>query len=117
MKHIVTFAAAAALMAGVSIANAQTTKSGTMTKSGASADNGQYCLDRNGSKNCKYPTLAACQKDVGGSGGKCDKNPSFAAKGGMKSNAMEPKSGAMKKGDDMKKSSPMKQESDSVKKQ
>lgn len=116
MKHIVTFAAAAALLAGVSIANAQTTKSGTMTKSGASATNAQYCLDRDGSKNCKYPTLAACQKDVGGSGGKCDKNPNFAAKSnGMKSNAMEPKSGGMK--NDMKKSSPMKQESDSVKKQ
>lgn len=94
MKHIMTLAAAAALMAGVSIANAQGTssKTGTMSKSGASATNGQYCLDLNGAKNCKYPTLAACQKDVGGGGGKCDKNPNFASSG-MKSNAMEPKSG------------------------
>lgn len=102
MKHIVTFAAAAALMAGASLAHAQgtTTKSGTMSNS---ATNGQYCLDMNGAKNCKYPTLAACQKDATG-GGKCDKNPSFAAKNnGMKSNAMEPKSGTSGTSGTMKK--------------
>jgi hypothetical protein len=106
MKHIVTLAAAAALMAGVSIANAQGTssKTGTMSKSGASATNGQYCLDLNGAKNCKYPTLAACQKDVGGGGGKCDKNPNFASKSnGLKSNAMEPKSGTSGTSGTMKK--------------
>ena len=109
MKTIATFAAVTALIAGVSIASAQ----GTMNKSGTSAHsstNAQYCLDINGAKSCKYPTLASCQKDAKGTG-TCSKNPNFAAKdNGMKSNAMEPKSG-------MKKSSPIKQESDSVKKQ
>jgi hypothetical protein len=105
MKHIVTLAAAAALMAGVSIAHAQgTSTSGTMSKSGASATNSQYCLDLNGAKNCKYPTLAACQKDAAGGGGKCDKNPNFASKSnGLKSNAMEPKSGTSGTSGTMKK--------------
>ena len=97
MKSIVTLAATAALIAGVSLANAQgtmgTQKNGATNA--ASGNNAAYCLDARGAKNCKYPTLAACQKDAS-SGGNCIKNPASAStNNGLKSNAMEPK-GSMK---------------------
>ncbi|MGE4167617.1 MAG: DUF3551 domain-containing protein, partial [Xanthobacteraceae bacterium] len=103
---------AAALMTSASaVAHAQaTTKGGVST-----GTNAQYCLDLRGAKTCKYDTIAACQKDAAGNG-TCVTNPNFAAKKGedaMKSRAMEPKGAS----DNMKKSSPIKQESDSVKKQ
>jgi hypothetical protein len=118
MKTFTAFAVAAALLSSVSFASAQTTK-GSMsndatTRTGVSAGtNAQWCSDVRGSQNCKYTTQAACQKDAGANG-TCIKNPKFGMKdNGMKSNAMEPKSGTT----GSSASSPIKKESDSVKKQ
>ena len=97
MKTLATLVAAAALVSGISVAaNAQATK-----KDGISAStNAEFCLDLRGAKNCKYDTMAACQKDAAGNG-TCAKNPNFAANSGsdaMKSRAMEPKAGTATEG-------------------
>lgn len=67
MKTLTTFTAVAALIAGISIASAQTSsmdKSGTMGGSSVQATgSGKFCIKgADDALNCQYASLAACQK-------------------------------------------------------
>jgi hypothetical protein len=82
MKTLATLTAVAALIAGVSIANAQ--MSPTSKSSGASSGmsqqatgTGRYCIETSpgGALNCKYASLAACQKDAKAQSQTCAPNP------------------------------------------
>ncbi len=80
MKTLTTLAAAAALIAGISIGSAQTSsmdKSGTMGSSATHATgSGKFCINGPaGALNCKYASMAACQKAATGSE-TCKANPS-----------------------------------------
>lgn len=75
-----TLTAVAALVAGISIAGAQTS---TMPKSGSAmtTGSGKFCIGTAGSTlNCKYASLADCQKDATGSQ-KCSANPNGGTTG------------------------------------
>ena len=72
MKTLTTFAAVAALIAGISIASAQNSsmdKSGAMGSGATQATGtGKFCISGpGGALNCQYASLAACQKAVKGS--------------------------------------------------
>ena len=81
MKTLTTFTAVAALIAGVSIAQAQ----GTMGKTGSSpggmapqtTGNAAFCIATSpgGPLNCKYASLAACEKDAKPQNLNCSPNP------------------------------------------
>ena len=91
MKTLTTLTAVAALIAGISFAAAQTSttpKSGAMG-SGSSmgaqqqaTGSGKFCLESapGGALNCKYASLADCQKDAK-SGLKCSPNPNSGTTG------------------------------------
>ena len=93
MKTLTTLTAVAALVAGLSIANAQTTtpKSGAMGSSSTSSSMGQqaatgsgkFCIETSagGSLNCKYASLAACQKDAKAQNLNCSPNPKSSTTG------------------------------------
>ena len=93
MKTLTTLTAIAALVAGLSIANAQTTtpKSGAMGSSSTSSSMGQqaatgsgkFCIETSagGSLNCKYANLAACQKDAKAQNLNCAPNPNSGTTG------------------------------------
>jgi hypothetical protein len=68
MKTLMTFAAVAALVSSVSIASAQTTMQNNSTAGVASGTNGAFCVDIRGAKNCKFQTMADCQKEAGKDG-------------------------------------------------
>jgi hypothetical protein len=68
MKKFIVLAATAALLSGVSFANAQTATP-KVDKTQMNADtNAAFCLDIGGTKSCKYTTLANCQKDAKSNG-------------------------------------------------
>ena len=85
MKTLTTFTAIAALIAGISVAQAQ----GTMGKSGSSSTsgsgmqaprttgNGAFCIATSpgGPLNCKYASMAACEKDAKAQNLNCSANP------------------------------------------
>ncbi len=80
MKTLTTLTAVAALIAGISIASAQTSsmdKSGTMGSSSTqAAGSGKFCIEgASGALNCQYASLAACQ-NAAKSGETCSPNPS-----------------------------------------
>ena len=80
MKTLTTLTAVAALIAGISIASAQTSsmdKSGTMGSSSVQATgSGKFCIKgASGALNCQYASLAACQKAATG-GETCARRPS-----------------------------------------
>lgn len=81
MKTMTTLAAVAALLAGISLASAQTS---TMGQSGAKTKamgTGAYCLSgKNGAQNCTFASLDACQK-MAKSGENCAANPKSATTG------------------------------------
>ena len=93
MKTLTTLTAVAALVAGLSIASAQTTtpKSGAMGSSSSSSSMGQqaatgsgkFCIETSagGSLNCKYASLAACQKDAKAQNLNCSPNPNGGTTG------------------------------------
>ena len=93
MKTLTTLTAVAALVAGLSIANAQTTtpKSGAMGSSSSSSSmgrqaatgSGKFCIETSagGSLNCKYASLSACQKDAKAQNLNCSPNPNSATTG------------------------------------
>ena len=92
MKTLTTLTAVAALIAGISLAAAQSNpapKSGAMgSSSGSSMGSqqatgaGRFCIESapGGALNCKYASLADCQKDAKG-GQKCSPNPNSGTTG------------------------------------
>ncbi len=93
MKTLTTLTAVAALVAGLSIASAQTTtpKSGAMAPSSSSSSMGQqaatgsgkFCIETSagGSLNCKYASLSACEKDAKAQNLNCSPNPKSGTTG------------------------------------
>ena len=85
MKTLTTLTAVAALIAGISIASAQTSsmdKSDTMGSSSTqAAGSGKFCIKgASGALNCQYASLAACQ-NAAKSGETCSPNPSSGTTG------------------------------------
>jgi hypothetical protein len=69
MKKLMTLAATAALLSGVSLASAQSNMNGNLAGNAkASGENGSFCANINGSQTCKWTTMAACQKEAGPNG-------------------------------------------------
>jgi hypothetical protein len=93
MKTLTTLTAVAALIAGLSIANAQTMapKSGAMGSSSGSSSmgrqaatgSGKFCIETSagGSLNCKYASMDACQKDAKAQNLNCSPNPKSSTTG------------------------------------
>lgn len=88
MKTLATLTAIAAFIAGISLAQAQ----GTMSKPGASGSNMQapqtignaaFCISTSasGALNCKYASLAACEKDAKPQNLNCSPNPKKSTTG------------------------------------
>ena len=81
MKMLTTVAAVAALVAGMSIANAANT-TGPAAANPAKAGTGKYCMTtKNGPKNCSYATMASCQSAAKGMKGTCTENMQSSATG------------------------------------
>ncbi len=93
MRTLTTLTVAAALLAGLSIASAQTPSSslqkGSMDANStamgkqATIGKGKYCIETTpgGSLNCKYASLAACQKDAKSGNANCSPNPNASTTG------------------------------------
>jgi hypothetical protein len=90
MKTLTTLTAVAALVAGVALAQAQ----GTMGKSGSpstgggmqapqATGNAAFCIATSpgGPLNCKYASLAACEKDAKPQNLNCSPNPKKSTTG------------------------------------
>lgn len=79
MKTLTTLTAVVAFVAGISIAQAQ----GTMGKTGSgmqapqTTGNAAFCIATSpgGPLNCKYASLAACEKDANAQNLNCSPNP------------------------------------------
>jgi hypothetical protein len=92
MKTLTTLTAVAALIAGMSIASAQTSPPNTMDKGATGAKmapapqatgNGKFCTETSsgGVLNCKYATLADCKKVAKPNVETCAANPKSATTG------------------------------------
>jgi len=94
MKTLTTLTAVAALIAGLTVASAQTTtpKSGAMGPSSGSSSmgmkkqatgKGKFCIETSagGSLNCKYASLAACEKAGKAKNLQCQPNPNLGTTG------------------------------------
>ena len=82
MKTLTTLAAVAALVAGLSVAQAQ----GTMGKTGSALQttgNAAFCIATapGGALNCKYASMAACEKDAKPQNLNCSPNPKKSTTG------------------------------------
>ncbi|HET7806491.1 MAG TPA: hypothetical protein VFL53_19800 [Pseudolabrys sp.] len=88
MKTLTTLTAVAALIAGISVAQAQ----GTMGKTGSSPSGmqapqttgtGAFCIATSpgGPLNCKYASMAACEKDAKAQSLNCSPNPKKSTTG------------------------------------
>ena len=87
MKTLTTLTTVVALAAGISIAQAQ----GTMGKPGSSGSmqapqttgNAAFCIATSpgGPLNCKYASLAACEKDAKAQNLNCSPNPKKSTTG------------------------------------
>lgn len=89
MKTLTTLTAIAALVAGATLAQAQ----GTMGKSGSSTSgssmqpqatgNAAFCIATSpgGPLNCKYASMAACEKDAKPQNLNCSPNPKKSTTG------------------------------------
>lgn len=81
MKTLTTVAAVAALLAGLSIANAANT-TGPAAGNPATAGTGKFCMTtKSGPKNCSYATMASCQTAAKGMKGTCAANTQDATTG------------------------------------
>jgi hypothetical protein len=79
MKTLTTFAAVAALIAGIGIANAQNTK-GPGAANPAAAGTGKFCMTtQSGPKNCSFASLQECQTKAKGMKGTCAANTESSA--------------------------------------
>jgi len=79
MKSLTTFAAVAALIAGIGIANAQNSNAPAAANPGA-AGSGKFCMTtQSGPKNCTFASLQECQTAAKGMKGTCAVNTDNAA--------------------------------------
>ena len=78
MKTLTTFTAVAALIAGISVASAQSSPmkpSSPMGSSTQATGSGKFCIKgASGALNCQYASLSACQK-VAKTGETCQARP------------------------------------------
>jgi hypothetical protein len=106
MKTITTLAATVALIAGVSMAAAQTPsknmdstsdkasstqnnmtttpgQTGSMQGQKVATGNGKFCVEKSagGGWDCKYATMASCEKDAKPSNRQCQPNPNMGTTG------------------------------------
>jgi hypothetical protein len=88
MKTLTTFTAVAALVAGISIAQAQGTMGQTGSSSGGmqapqTTGNAAFCIATSpgGALNCKYASMAACEKDAKAQNLNCSPNPKKSTTG------------------------------------
>ena len=85
MKTLTTLTAVAALIAGISIAQAQ----GSMAQTGSgmqapqTTGTGAFCIATSpgGPLNCKYASMAACEKDAKAQNLNCSPNPKKSTTG------------------------------------
>lgn len=82
MKSVTTLAALAALLAGISFAQAQgsmgnSSSSGSRMQAPQTIGNAAFCINTSasGSLNCKYASMAACEKDAKPQNLNCSPNP------------------------------------------
>jgi hypothetical protein len=79
MKTLTALTAVAALIAGISVASAQSStmnKNNSMGRSAAVTGSGKFCIKGpGGALNCEYASLSACQKVAKGSQ-TCEARPS-----------------------------------------
>jgi hypothetical protein len=83
MKTMTTLTAVAALIAGISFASAQMSPS-PRTGPAKATGNSPFCSTvskTNGSLNCKYASMAACEKDAQAQGLQCQPNPGSSTTG------------------------------------
>ncbi|HET9616633.1 MAG TPA: DUF3551 domain-containing protein [Pseudolabrys sp.] len=81
MKTLATFAAAAALIAGIGIANAQNSQAPAAANP-AAAGSGKFCLTtKSGPKNCSFASLQECQTKAKGMKGTCAANTDSSTTG------------------------------------
>ncbi len=83
MKTMTTLTAVAALIAGMSFASAQMSPS-PGTGPAKATGNSPFCVTvskTNGSLNCKYASMTACEKDAQAQGLQCSPNPNSATTG------------------------------------
>jgi hypothetical protein len=87
MKTLTTLTAAAALLAGISIASAQGSmsqpSSGSSGGPAMATGNSPFCINQSlsGGLNCKYTSLAACEKDAKPQHLDCSPNPNKGTTG------------------------------------
>jgi len=85
MKILTTFTAVAALVAAISIAQPQGTmgQTGSGMQSPQATGTGAFCIATSpgGSMNCKYASLAACEKDAKPQNLNCSPNPKKSTTG------------------------------------
>lgn len=85
MKALTTLTAVAALIAGISVASAQMSPSGSssMSKSANATGSGKFCIEtsKGGSLQCKYASITACEKDAQPQGLRCSPNPKTGTTG------------------------------------
>jgi len=85
MKTLTTLTAVAAIIAGISVAQAQGTMgspSGSMQKA-QTVGNSAFCINMSGGggMNCKYASMAACEKDAKPQNLSCSPNPNKSTTG------------------------------------
>ena len=87
MKTLTTLTAIAALAAGISIAQAQGSMGSSSPSAGGAAPqtigNAAFCINTSasGSLNCKYASMAACEKDAKPQNLNCSPNPKKSTTG------------------------------------
>jgi hypothetical protein len=87
MKTLATFTAIATLVAGVSFAQAQGTMGspspGTTMQKSQTIGNSPFCINMSasGGLNCKYASMAACEKDAKPQNLNCLPNPNKSTTG------------------------------------
>ncbi|HET8544503.1 MAG TPA: hypothetical protein VFL68_08345 [Pseudolabrys sp.] len=82
MKTLTTLTAVAALIAGISVAQAQGTM-GSGMQAPQTTGNAAFCIATSpgGPLNCKYASLAACEKDAKAQNLNCSPNPKKSTTG------------------------------------
>jgi hypothetical protein len=83
MKTITTLTAVAALIAGISVASAQSMNSPSDQPGRQASGSGKFCIEvsKGGSVQCKYASISACEKDAQPQGLQCSPNPKSGTTG------------------------------------
>ncbi len=83
MKTLTMLTAVAALIAGISTASAQMSPSPSQSAPPKATGNSPVCINvsASGGLNCKYQTMAACEKDAKAQNLNCSPNPNKTTTG------------------------------------